>query len=126
MEKIVDGKREVFICDCNSLEHQYSIWYDEEDNQLWFEPHLVNMPWYLRIGLALKYVFGHKSNYGDWDSTIVKVEDMPRLIDYMANVISEDKKRENMVIKPSPSVDERDVKPYDSILNNEKYLDDEN
>lgn len=128
MNKIIDGKREIFICDCHSLEHQYSFWYDEEDNELWFEPHLYDntWPWYKRFWNRIKYVFGSKTVYGAWDSTIIKVDDIPRLTEFMNKVISEDKIRERKIIRPDPSVGERDVDQYDPILNNDNNLDDEN
>ena len=86
--------REIFICDCNSLEHQYALWYDEGVNHVYMQPHLVSKPWYKRIVTAIKHIFGHKSNYGDFDDTIIKINDMPRIKEYLDKAIEEDKKRE--------------------------------
>ena len=72
-------KREIFVCQCGSLEHLYSFWYDEDYNEMWFEPHLVKQPWHLRIWFGIKYIFGYTTKYGDWDSVIIDVNDMEKL-----------------------------------------------
>ena len=73
-------EREVFICECNSLEHQIIFWYDEEDNMLYCEPHLTTHRNFIkRLWYGLKYAFGYKSRFGDWDSSIFKPEDLDRL-----------------------------------------------
>lgn len=80
--------RHTFICDCNSLEHQFSFWYDEELNQLYFEPHLYDTtwPWYKRFWGRLKYVFGYKSRFGAWDEVIINSKDAPKLIQYLEKI----------------------------------------
>lgn len=77
-------KREIFICDCNSLEHSYAFWYDEEENELHFMPHLITYRnIFKRILVAIKYIFGYKSRYGDFDSMIINKEDYEKLKTYM-------------------------------------------
>jgi len=73
-------RRETFICDCHSLEHQFSIWYGEDDNQIFFETHLINSGnWYQRFWGRLKYLLGHTSRFGAWDEMILNNDDVPRL-----------------------------------------------
>jgi hypothetical protein len=89
MKEIQDGKREIFICDCHSIEHQFAIWYDEEDNELWLEPHLdPTYHWYKRLWGAIKYIFGYKTMYGNWDSVMLNPDDLPRLREYFDKAIS--------------------------------------
>jgi hypothetical protein len=77
-------ERKIFICECGSLEHQVSFWYDEDDNCLYCEPHLRNHNSFLkRIWVGLKYIFGYKSRYGNWDSTIFKDSDLIELKKYL-------------------------------------------
>jgi hypothetical protein len=72
--------RNFFICECHSLEHQYIFRYDSEDKFIYCEPHLNNyLPFYKRIVLAIKYIFGFKTSYGSWDEFIFKNEDLDRL-----------------------------------------------
>ena len=76
--------RLVLICECHSLEHQLVFWYDEESGELYCEPHLVTHRGFLkRLWTGLKYAFGYKSRYGQWDSTIFKEEDLQQLKDYL-------------------------------------------
>jgi len=79
--------REIFVCECHSLDHQFAIWYDDELNQINIEPHLsTNKNFLKRIAHGIKYMFGYKSRYGDWDSTIINNDDIPKLIKYLNKV----------------------------------------
>jgi len=80
-------ERKTFICSCNSLEHQLSFWYDDEYNELYTEVHLYTYKnIFKRIISAIKYVFGYKSKYGDWDSIIFKNDDVEKLKNYLNNL----------------------------------------
>ena len=85
-KKIEHLDREVFICDCHSIEHQYAFWYDEDDNELWFEPHLVVYPWYKRLWGGIKYIFGYTTRYGNWDSMIINHDDIIKISQYLDKV----------------------------------------
>lgn len=90
--------RIIFVCDCHSLEHQLAIYYDEEFNQLHFEPHLVDSHiWWQRLIFGIKYIFGHKSRYGAWDDMILKNEDIPKLQYYLDEIEVEDVKRKKEI-----------------------------
>ena len=80
-------KRDTFICDCHSLEHQYSFWYDEEDNMLYVEPFLTTYNnFFKRLWYGLKYAFGYKSQYGSFDEFVVKKEDAEKLIKILEKI----------------------------------------
>lgn len=81
-------ERRIFICECNSLEHQYSFWYDEEDNNIYFEPHLnySGYPWYKRVAKKIAYVFGYTSRFGAWDEVIIKNSDVAKLKEFLSKV----------------------------------------
>ena len=64
----------VLICDCSSREHQIIIEYDKEDNQVYCNIHLVNYGFFRRLKAGLKYIFGYKCRYGQWDEFIFKPE----------------------------------------------------
>tara|TARA_R110000851_G_scaffold293087_1_gene447658 strand:+ start:2247 stop:2546 length:300 start_codon:yes stop_codon:yes gene_type:complete len=82
-------ERKIFICDCNSLEHQYSFWYDNENNNIYFEPHLnySDYPWYKQVVKKVAYVFGYTSTYGAWDKVIIKNDDAIKLNKLLSKVM---------------------------------------
>jgi hypothetical protein len=72
-------KRDTLICQCHSLEHQYSFYYSNEDG-LYCEPHLSTyLPFYKRLIVGIKYIFGYKSKFGAWDEFLFKLEDLNKL-----------------------------------------------
>lgn len=84
-------ERNIFICDCHSLEHQYTFWYDEEENQLYFEPHLyLGGNWFQRFLYRLNYLFGYKTRFGAWDELIINPDDSEKIIKYLEKVIEDD------------------------------------
>ncbi len=77
-------ERLTFICECYSLEHQVSFWYDEEDDVFFCEPHLYTYDhFFKRLWAGLKYAFGYKSRYGAWESTIFTKKDLKKLKDFL-------------------------------------------
>lgn len=77
-------ERQVMICECHSAEHQVIFWYDEEDGDLYCEPHLTTRcNFFRRLWYGLKYAFGYKSKFGAWDETIFKKEDLKKLQIYI-------------------------------------------
>lgn len=75
-------KQELFICACNSMEHQLIMSYctDEEYKEVYCSVHLKpERNLFKRIWKAIKYIFGHRSIYGDFDEFIFKPEDADRL-----------------------------------------------
>jgi hypothetical protein len=72
--------QELFICQCESLDHLVSIYHDEPWNTLYMSVHIKpeTNKW-KRIWCAIKYVFGYRSRHGDFDDFILKSEDVERL-----------------------------------------------
>lgn len=71
-----------FICECGSLEHQVIFWYDDEPegfDSLYMEVHLVRWGFWRRVKVAIKYIFGYRSRYGEFDSIIIDPADCDRL-----------------------------------------------
>ena len=64
-------------CACSSNEHQISLesFEDEGVKDLYLAFHLAQAkPWYRRIVNAVKYVFGYRCKYGDFDEFLFTVE----------------------------------------------------
>ena len=75
-------RRETLICQCNSEEHQFSfVWFEDEQGQgeVYMECHLTPLPFWQRLKNGIKYIFGHRSVYGDFDDIILRKEDAHKL-----------------------------------------------
>jgi hypothetical protein len=71
-------------CDCESPEHQFTFVKDPEDKEVWLQVHLINHDgFFKRLWRGLKYAFGYKSKYGDWDNTIITPEDQLKIIEFL-------------------------------------------
>jgi hypothetical protein len=62
-------KRTLFTCRCGSIEHIFVITADDED--LFIEVHLAPLPLWQRVRQAIKYVFGYRSKWGDFDEILL-------------------------------------------------------
>lgn len=88
-----DTVNKLFICSCNSIEHQLVISYfiDEKDREVYCSIHLIpESNIFKRIWKAIKYIFGHRSIYGDFDEFIFKPGDADKLqevVNYLRNNI---------------------------------------
>ena len=82
-------ERETLICQCDSEEHQFSfVWVDDEyyHGEVFMKIHLSQDTLWERIKSAIKYVFGHRSVYGDFDEVLLKKEDackLERIVEYL-------------------------------------------
>lgn len=77
-------ERKIFVCDCHGLEHQVAFWYDEDDNALYIEPHLTtHRGFFERLWVGLKYAFGYKSRFGEWDEIILGEENQKKLYEWL-------------------------------------------
>jgi hypothetical protein len=81
------GKPEYVECACTSSEHTLRFVVDEEDNEIYTDVQLARWhPWYMRVWLAIKYVFGYQCKYGHWDCTIIQEEQAKQIIQLMKRV----------------------------------------
>lgn len=57
-------------CECHSDEHTLRFTIDAEDCTIYTSVFLNHWrPWYTRIWIAIKYIFGYKCRYGHFDCT---------------------------------------------------------
>jgi hypothetical protein len=69
-------------CQCDCAQHTIRFTFDPSDltGEIYTEVQLNPYhPWYQRLWIALKYVFGHQSKFGAFDCTILHKEDYPKL-----------------------------------------------
>jgi len=71
-------------CYCESPEHQFTLVRDPEDGDLWLQVHLSqSASFFKRLWTGLKYAFGYKSKYGDWDHTVITTEDQRKIVEFL-------------------------------------------
>lgn len=78
----------LFTCQCFSLEHQFVFVFDPEEKECYLSPHLITYKgFWARLWHGLKYVFGHRSRYGAWDSVIIHQSDAIKLKELLGQFI---------------------------------------
>jgi len=71
---------EYFECQCSDCNHIIRISYDSEYNEVYTEVQLLSGGFFSRVKNALRYLFKMDLKYGAWDCTMIRNEDIPRLI----------------------------------------------
>ena len=61
------------------MEHIMVVNHFDDDEEVYVSIHLAPLPWYKRIVNAIKYIFGHRSPYGDFEEIIITHEDWERV-----------------------------------------------
>ena len=66
-----EDNRRVIICSCHSPEHQFIINYFDDEDEVYLHIHLTPKGFFRRILHAIKYIFGYRSKYGDFDEIVL-------------------------------------------------------
>lgn len=74
-------EQEFLICKCSNTEHivVFTWWADAVYEEVYMDIHLKPLGFWERLKHAVKYVFGYRSRFGDFDSIIIREEDAPKL-----------------------------------------------
>lgn len=97
MSKYNEPTTDVLLCECNSPEHVMVFQYWESEHgyeEVYMTVHLRPTTLRRRIANAIKYIFGHRSKYGEFDEVILKPTDyakMQKIADYLKNCYDETK-----------------------------------
>lgn len=70
---------EIIICACENVEHQVIIRTVEGWEEVAVAIHLKHLPFHKRLWHGIKYIFGHKSKYGDFDEIIIAPKDVDKI-----------------------------------------------
>ena len=79
---------------CTSAEHTLRLMHlkadpmvEEDFDEVYWSVYLNPHPWQKRLWIAVRYVFGHRSKYGDWDSgPSMETDTLDQLHSFLANV----------------------------------------
>lgn len=78
----IKEQQETLICQCNSVEHQISFnWIEDKEleGEVYMEIHLAKLSFWDRLKHGVKYIFGYRCRYGDFDEVILKKNDVHKL-----------------------------------------------
>ena len=83
-------ERELFVCECEDVNHQFIITYFDDDvfnNEICIEIHLSDVGLWNRIKYAFHYVLGKRSRYssGAFGEVLLNKEDTAKLIETLQN-----------------------------------------
>ena len=73
---------EIIICACHSTDHQIIFLYDDDPDWEDVYVHIYlsqSRNFFERLWYGLKYIFGYKSKYGEFDEIILKPQDYIKL-----------------------------------------------
>jgi hypothetical protein len=81
----MDLTRHIVICECGTPEHQLLFIHDPEDDTLYTEVHLAQyLNFFKRLWVGLRYAFGYKCKYGNFDTVIMGKKERTDLSEYLA------------------------------------------
>lgn len=78
----VKEQRETLICQCHSVEHQISFsWIEDKEleGEVYMEIHFAKLSFWDRLKHRVKYIFGYRCRYGDFDEVTLKKNDVHKL-----------------------------------------------
>ena len=85
-------KRDFFLCACNSVEHQLIVTRLDDAPEVYVMIHLAKLGFFKRLWHAIKYVFGYRCRFGDFEEFIFSPEDADRLqsiVDHLKSSVEE-------------------------------------
>ena len=71
-------EKDFIICSCHNVEHSIIFHYDKEYKGVYISIHLKNLSFIERLKNGIKYIFGFKSKYGDFDEFMVNENDLDK------------------------------------------------
>lgn len=67
-------------CACSSAEHAVRFTYVKDDfSTIYVETHLTHRGFFTRLWRGLRYIFGYRCIYGEWDETVLEREQVIKL-----------------------------------------------
>jgi len=83
-------KSQFYECACSSSEHTLKFIYDKEDKELYTSIYLCQYRnIFKRIWVAVKFVFGYRCKFGDFDCFLFKSSDIKELQKLLKRIINE-------------------------------------
>ena len=82
-------KHKYLECCCNSMEHILRLsYFADEPDYIYIEFYLNQYPWYKRVWIAIKYIFGYRSKFGEFGEFIFTSEKAKEFKDFLAKFLA--------------------------------------
>ena len=81
-----DKNREFILCECYSFDHVWHLFYDEDDDLLYVTSHLRTGNIFKRIIVAIKYVLGYRSRFGEFDEFLIGEDQANKVIKLLSRI----------------------------------------
>lgn len=80
--------QELLICNCYNAEHQliFRTVKDDPDRWVYVDFHLCPLPFFKRLWHGIKYIFGYRCKYGDFDEVVLTkehVESLEKVVEFL-------------------------------------------
>ena len=79
MDQELNLTNEILICKCDNVEHQLVFRWFADEEMVYMTTHLYKLPFWKRLWHGIKYIFGYKCRYGDFDEFIFNKNDVEKL-----------------------------------------------
>lgn len=88
MNKMTDTQERLLVCECSSHEHiAIATWFpDDKDKAIYLSIHLKHESFLKRLIQGIKYIFGYKCKYGNFDEIILgekHLSDLKDMVSYL-------------------------------------------
>lgn len=87
----METEREIYVCDCFDVQHQFIISHDSEIDFFSFQVHLTKLPVLKRLVVAIKYLLGFQSSIGAFEEVVLSQSQVEKLRDSLTNYLEETK-----------------------------------
>ena len=75
----MEKEEQIMICECSSVEHQIVFSKFEDDDFVYCMIHLNKLSFFKRLIHGIKYIFGYKCRYGDFEEFMLGKKNINKL-----------------------------------------------
>ena len=88
-KKKYQQKHIITVCGCGDPAHHLLFTFDPDVHQVWLHYQLELDPWYRRLWLGIKYIFGYQSIYGMYGELLINennIDSFEKIVEHVKNI----------------------------------------
>ena len=86
-------KKTYLECDCTEFEHCIRMSYDDDVDMMYVHYFLPKAVWWKRLWTGIKYIFGHRSKFGDFGETCWTRHHVKQFVDFGQQFLDDDERK---------------------------------